>query len=250
MPDQTPPNFDTEMGAGGSERFPITPWSAIMRAGTVDPKRRREALERLLTGYWRPIYVYIRRKWNRTNEDAKDLTQAFVANMLEKDIFAAADKDRGRFRALLRTSLENFLRNQYAETQAQRRGGGRKVLSLELAMENEGEVPVRDDATPEDLFRTEWVRTIFSAAVEQLRKDYETEGKQMYRRVFERYQLGGEEGLSYEAVAKEFGLKVWDVTNYLADARRRLREIITTHVKEYCVTEDEYREEMNELFGG
>ncbi len=244
------PNYDTEMGGPGGERFPVTPWSAIIRAGTYDPKARQVALERLLANYWRPIYVYIRRKWGRSNEDAKDLTQAFVANMIEKDLFAAADKDRGRFRALLRTSLENFLRNQYAETQAQRRGGGKKVMSLELAMENEAEVPVRDDVAPEECFRLEWIRTVYSAAVDQLRKEYDGEGKQVYRKVFDRYQHSGEQDLTYEAIAKEFGLKIWDVTNYLADARRRLREIITTRVKEYCVTEDEFRDEMSDLFGG
>jgi RNA polymerase sigma-70 factor (ECF subfamily) len=244
------PNYDTEIGGRGGEKFPVTPWSAIIRAGTYDPAARRQALERLMAGYWRPVYVYIRRKWGRTNEDAKDLTQAFVANMLEKDLFAAADKERGRFRALLRTSLENFLRNQYAETQAQRRGGGKKVLSLEVAMENEGDVPVRDDVTPEELFRLEWIRTVYSSAVEQLRREYDAEGKQVYRKVFDRYQHSGEEALTYETIAKEFDLKIWDVTNYLADARRRLRDIITARVKEYCVSDDEFREEMSDLFGG
>lgn len=249
MVDHTP-NMDTELGGSGGERFPVTPWSAIIRAGKADPGARAAALERLLTAYWRPIYVYVRRKWNRSNEDSKDLTQAFVAHILEKDLFSAADKARGRFRALLRTSLENFLRNQYAESQALMRGGGRKIHSLEMAMENEGEVPVPDEGSPEDVFRTEWVRAIFSRAVDQLRREYDAKGKQVYRKVFERYQFGGEEGLSYETVAKEFGLKIWDVTNYLADARRRLREIITEQVKEYCVSDDEFREEMNELFGG
>ncbi len=244
------PNYDTEIGGPGGEKFPVTPWSAIIRAGKYDSKTRQQALERLLANYWRPVYVYVRRKWGRSNEDAKDLTQAFITNIIEKDLFGAADKERGRFRALLRTSLENFLRNQYAETQAQRRGGGKKVLSLEMAMENEGDVPVRDDVAPEELFRLEWIRTVYSGAVDQLRKEYEAEGKQIYRKVFEKYQHAGEAETTYESIAKELGLKIWDVTNYLADARRRLRDIITSRVKEYCVTDDEFKEEMSDLFGG
>jgi len=233
----------------GPERFPATPWSAIIRAGKFDAPARREALQRLLAMYWRPIYVYVRRKWNKSNEDAKDLTQSFVANILEKDFLANADRERGRFHALLRTALENFLRNQYAESRAQCRGGGQKVVSLDFAADDEGELPVKDDAPPEELYRAEWVRTIFSSAIDELRKAYAAEGKQVYMKVFERYQLASEADVSYESVAKELGLKIWDVTNYLADARRRLREIISTRVREYTLTEDEFRDEMSDLLG-
>lgn len=245
MPDQP---YDTEMGPG-PERFPATPWSAILRAGTVDAPARREALQKLLATYWRPIYVYIRRKWNKANEDAKDLTQAFVTNILEKDFFAGADPERGRFHALLRTALENFLRNQYAESMAQRRGGGQKVLSLDIAADEEGELAVQDDAPPEQAYRTEWVRTIFSRAVDELRRQYSAEGKPLYMKAFERYQLASDADASYESVARELGLKIWDVTNYLADARRRLRQIVSDRVREYTLSEEEYREEMNDLLG-
>ncbi len=239
---------DTEM-VPGSERFPVTPWSAILRSTAKDAPVRREALQKLLERYWRPIYAYIRRKWGRSNEDAKDLAQAFIANLLEKDLFASADKDRGRFRALLRTALENFLRNQYAESQARMRGGGQKIVSLDVALKDEGEIQVPDDATPEDAYRAEWIRTVFTGAVEQLRKEYAAEKKPAYMKVFERYQLADEEEVSYESVAKDLGLKIWDVTNYLADARRRLREIIQAKVREYCISDDDFREEMADLFG-
>jgi RNA polymerase sigma factor (sigma-70 family) len=243
-----PPQQDTEM-APGPERFPATPWSAIIRAGKYEAPVRREALQRLLAGYWRPIYVYIRRKWNKTNEDAKDLAQAFVTNIIEKDFMAGADPERGRFHALLRTALENFLRNQYAEQQAQRRGGGQKVLSLDIAADEEGEIPVKDNATAEEVYRAEWIRTIFSRAIDDLRRAYAAEGKQVYMKAFERYQLASEAEVSYESVAKELGLKIWDVTNYLADARRRLRDIVSDRVREYTLSEDEYNEEMKELLG-
>src|SRR6185503_5357853 len=95
---------DTEMGIG-PDRFPATPWTAILRTGAGDLESRRQALHKLLHMYWRPIYVYVRRKWGKSNEDAKDLTQGFVASILEKEFFQEADRDRGRFRALLRTAL-------------------------------------------------------------------------------------------------------------------------------------------------
>jgi len=242
------PGQDTQMGIG-PDRFPATPWSAILRAGAPDTEARREALHKLLEMYWRPIYVYVRRKWGRSNEDAKDLTQAFIATMIEKDFFKEADRDRGRFRALLRTALENFLRNQYAESQARRRGGGQRTVSLEAAIEAEGEIPVSETEAPEDLYRREWIRTLFSRAVAELRRLYGAEQKNVYMQVFERYQFGSGEEVSYESVAKELGLKIWDVTNYLADARRRLRGLIQSFVREYCLSEEDFREEMTDLFG-
>jgi len=240
---------DTEMGIG-PDRFPATPWTAILRTGAGDFESRRQALHKLLQMYWRPIYVYIRRKWGKSNEDAKDLTQGFVASILEKEFFQEADKDRGRFRALLRTTLENFLRNQYAESQTHRRGGGRRPLSLEGAMEGEGgEIPVGDDKPPEEVYRLEWVRTLFSRAVVELRRVYAAEEKQRYMDVFDRYQFSEGDAVSYESVANDLGLKIWDVTNYLADARRRLRHLIEGYVREYCLSEADYREEINDLFG-
>src|SRR5262245_36295569 len=240
---------DTEMGIG-PDRFPATPWSAILRTGAGDPEARRLALQQLVQMYWRSIYVYVRRKWGKTNEDAKDLTQAFVASILEKEFFQEADRDRGRFRALLRTALENFLRNQYAESKTRRRGGAHRTLSLDAAMEAEGaEIPVDDADAPEALYRREWTRTLFSRAVAELRRVYAGEGKERYMAVFDRYQFGEGDDVSYESVAKELGLKIWDVTNYLADARRRLRGLIENFVREYCVSEEDFKEEISELFG-
>ncbi len=234
----------------GPDRFPATPWSAILRTGAGDPEARRTALHQLVQMYWRSIYVYVRRKWGKTNEDAKDLTQAFVASILEKEFFQEADRDRGRFRALLRTALENFLRNQYAESKTRRRGGAHRTLSLDAAMEAEGaEIPVNETDAPEALYRREWTRTLFARAVAELRRTYAAEDKERYMEVFDRYQFADGDDVSYESVAKELGLKIWDVTNYLADARRRLRGLIEKFVREYCVSEEDFKGEITELFG-
>src|SRR6267142_1655607 len=174
---------DTELGSGPG-RLPATAWSAILRTGAGDPVARRAALQQLVQMYWRSIYVYVRRKWGKSNEDAKDLTQAFVASILEKEFFQEADRDRGRFRALLRTALENFLRNQYAESKTRRRGGAHRTLSLDAAIEAEGaEIHINETDPPEDLYRREWTRTLFGRAVNALRSTYASEEKQRYMEV-------------------------------------------------------------------
>src|SRR5262245_56386546 len=76
------PAADTSLG-GGKRDFPSTCWSKLLHSAGDDPERRRASAELLVRSYWRPIYVYIRSRWAKTNEDAKDLTQDFFLWMME-----------------------------------------------------------------------------------------------------------------------------------------------------------------------
>ncbi|MGI8918936.1 MAG: hypothetical protein ACR2H6_10070, partial [Pyrinomonadaceae bacterium] len=54
---------------------------------------------------------------------------------------------------------------------------------------------------------------------------------------------------SYSALATEFGLKLTDVTNYLAAARRDFRKVLLEKVRELTGTEAEYQTEVRALLG-
>jgi DNA-directed RNA polymerase specialized sigma24 family protein len=58
--------------------------SAIVSTGSHDLKERQRAYESLILAYWKPVYKTVRLKWNKSNEDAKDLTQAFFTRAMEK----------------------------------------------------------------------------------------------------------------------------------------------------------------------
>ena len=75
---------DTHMG-GLADRFPVTRRSLLVAARSDDSDERRRALEVLIAAYWKPVYKYIRLRWQKDNEQAKDLTQEFFARLLEKD---------------------------------------------------------------------------------------------------------------------------------------------------------------------
>ena len=51
----------------------------------------------------KPVYKYIRLRWGKSNEDAKDLTQAFFTRALEKDFFASYDPAQAAFRTFRRS---------------------------------------------------------------------------------------------------------------------------------------------------
>src|SRR4051794_35571434 len=92
--------------------FATTHWSVILKAGRSDAPEAQDSLEKLCQTYWHPLYVYVQRRGYPT-ADAKDLTQAFFAWLLERNWLEQADQKRGRFRSFLLTSLSRFLANEW-----------------------------------------------------------------------------------------------------------------------------------------
>ena len=68
-------------------------------------------------------------------------------------------------------------------------------------------------------------------------------------RLFEAYDLDGNEKISYEQLAQEYGIPVTDVTNALAWARREFRKIALERLREICGNEEEFQREARAAFG-
>src|SRR5580693_800494 len=101
---------DTAIG-GPHNQFPSTQLSLIEAASAGLPN---EALERVMALYWKPVYRFIRLKFGKSNEDAKDLTQSFFAAALERDFFARFDPAKASFRTYLRMAVERFAATGHA----------------------------------------------------------------------------------------------------------------------------------------
>jgi len=242
---------DTQIG-GRNGVFPATRWSLIVASRSPQAEERQRALDLLIAAYWKPVYKYIRLRWNKENEEAKDLTQEFFARLLEKDFLDSFDPSRARLRTFLRVCVDRLLANQEKAAQRLKRGGDVQVLSLDFESA-EGElqhIDVPDPDSMDDFFAREWIRSVFTLAVEKLRRECETKAKQVHFRLFELYDI--EEGgkyLTYERAAKQFGLKASDVTNYLAYARRELRRIVLDQLREMTGSDEEFRHEARALLG-
>lgn len=246
------PLDDTDIGKG-SGRFPATRWSAVLGARSMDEKERERSLETLVSAYWKPVYKYIRIKWRRSNEDAKDLTQEFFARAMEKEFFAAYDPARGRFRTFLRVCLEAFLSNESRDARRIKRGGGVFLLSLEFERA-EGELAAADPPSPESIERTfdrEWVRSLFELGVEALREECARRGRQTHFALFERYDLEAADSpkVSYQDLADEMGITVTQVTNYLSIARREFRRLLLETLRSVTASDEEFRLEARLLLG-
>lgn len=247
-------NIDPDTDIGGvAHRFPETDQSAIVCARSTDHLVRQRAFETILASYWKPVYKYVRLKWRASNEDAKDLTQGFFANAFEKNHFANYDATKASFQTFLRTCLDGFVANERKAGARLKRGGDFEHFQFDfVAAEDEfASHAASSDLSPEDYFHREWVRWMFTLAVEALRRQCEDTGKTIQFQLFERYDLAddGGENLSYAVLGREFGLDTTTVTNYLAAVRRDFRRIVIDKLREITATEEEFRAEARSLLG-
>ena len=238
---------DTDIG-GPLHKFPVTNHSAIANARSADQVTRQRALDIILTSYWKPVYKYIRLKWQAGNEDAKDLTQGFFANAFEKDHFANYDATKASFQTFLRTCLDGFVANERKAGSRLKRGGGMDHYSLDFAAAEDELTSHTSMLDPEDYFHREWVRWMFTLAVDAFRRRCLDSDRMVHFQLFERYDLS-DDNVSYASLAQEFGLEPATVNNYLAAARRDFRRIVLEKLREITATDEEFRTEARSLLG-
>ena len=242
---------DTGIG-GARQQFPSTRWSLIEGTRSPHPEERRRALDTMISAYWKPVYKYIRLHWKKENEPAKDLTQEFFARLVEKGLLVRFDPERARLRTYLRVCVDGLVMNENKATERVKRGGEVTLLPLDFESA-EGEItqrPIVSPDGPEELFSREFARSLFGLALERLRGECEHRGKVLHFQLLEMYDIedGGRE-LTYDEVARRFGIKPTDVTNHLAYARREFRRIVLEQLRAMTATEDEFRREAQTLLG-
>ncbi|HEY6263495.1 MAG TPA: sigma-70 family RNA polymerase sigma factor [Candidatus Acidoferrum sp.] len=240
----------------GGDRFPPTRRSVIEAVRSIDAEERERALEALCAAYWKPVYKYIRLRWNRPADAAQDLTQGFFMELLERELLDKFDSKKSRLRTYLRLCVDSFVMNEDKAGRRLKRGGN--VLHVELdfsSAEEELGAAVMDPAaipSPESLeefFEKEWVRSLFALAVEELRELCAAKERERTFLLFEAYDLDGSEKISYEQLAQEYGIPLTDVTNALAWARREFRRIALERLREICGSEEEFQRETRAAFG-
>ena len=243
---------DSHIPVGGW-RFPQTRWSAILAARSDDPAERTHALNAFISAYWKPAYKYIRLRWHRSTEDAQDLTQEFFARLIEKGFLDSYNPAKARLRTFLRVCIDGLVQNEDKAARRLKRGGDAQILSLDFESA-EGELKHLDPPAPgslDDFFEKEWVRSLFGLAVEALRAECKSRDKSVHFRLFELYDLDDDSAsrLTYDELARRFGLSATDITNYLAFARREFRRIALDKLREMTASDEEFRREARALFG-
>jgi RNA polymerase sigma factor (sigma-70 family) len=238
------------------DQFPVTHWSVLVAVKSEDLAERTRALDTLFAAYWKPVYKYVRLRWNRPAEDAQDLTQGFFAEMLERDLLAKYDPAKSRLRTYLRLCADSFVMNQEKAERRMKRGGNATHVTLDFQAA-EGELAgatIDPDSIPspeslERFFEKEWVRSLFAMAVEDLREFCSERDRDRTFRLFEEYDLSGDAEISYERLAAEYAIPLTDVTNALSWARREFRRIALERLREICGSDEEFHREARTVFG-
>jgi DNA-directed RNA polymerase specialized sigma24 family protein len=233
-------------GAG----FPVTRHSVIARIRGVDAESRRAAFGELVDGYWKPVYKHLRVTWRLAPEDAQDLTQGFFSEAFEKSWLERFEADKARFRTFVRICADRFVMNSRQSAARQKRGGGVPLVSLDFETAEREMLHVAQAADdPDAFFHHEFVRALFERAVAAVRREYQAAGRAAQFALFERYELTPVDGDTYATLAREFGLTTTQVTNHLAQVRRRFRAHALEALRALCGSDEEFQREARDLFG-
>jgi RNA polymerase sigma-70 factor (ECF subfamily) len=223
--------------------FATTHWSVVVRAGDSQSPEAAAAMERLCQTYWYPLYAFVRRKGHR-HEDASDLTQAFFARFLEKDYLKSVDSNLGKFRTFLLTSMTHFLANEWDKSQAQKRGGGQRIISFDdaAAQERYGLEPV-DQTTPETLFERRWAETVVGVVLDRLALETDTKRFE----ILKRFLLEDKGAVSYDEAAAALGLSVAAVTSAIHRMRARFSALLVEEISNTVDTPEAVESELRHL---
>jgi DNA-directed RNA polymerase specialized sigma24 family protein len=232
------PNESTDQGQR-PQWFPVTHWTDIVAARREGSASATEALNRLCSTYWYPIYAYIRRK-GHSDADAKDIAQAFFFHVLERNLLGAADRTKGKFRSFLLGSLNYFLANLKDFEQAKKRGGGATFISLDekIGEERYALEPV-DDLSPEKLFERRWALDLHEQAVLQLREDYSRQGKEQLFGQLKPFLSDQTDSGDYATVARTLNMTPGAVTTAVNRLRGRYGEFINSEIARTVSTPEE-----------
>ena len=232
------------------DKFPVTRHSVVERIRAEDPEARRLAFGDLVEGYWKPVYKHLRVTWHLEPDAAQDLAQGFFADAFQKAWLERFDPAKARFRTFMRVCVDRFAMNARQADARLKRGGGLHTVALDFdAAEREVAADPTPANDPEAAFHQEFVRALFERTIRALRAEYAADGRDEHFVLFERYDLAHDDDLSYAQLAREFGLTTTQVTNRLAQVRRRFRERALDELRTLCGTDAEFQREARDLFG-
>jgi RNA polymerase sigma-70 factor (ECF subfamily) len=151
-------------------QFQTTHWSVVLSARDGTSTQAHTSLAQLCGTYWYPLYAYVRRR-GFSPAEAEDSTQDFFTRLLEKQSLSGLRREGGRFRSFLLGAMANFLADEWDRAQTQKRGSGRKPLSLDA---EDGEarfqaLAIAGELTPESIFEKQWAVTLLEHVAELLR---------------------------------------------------------------------------------
>jgi RNA polymerase sigma factor (sigma-70 family) len=237
-------------GQDHDQLFDRTRWSVVLEAVQSRAPGAPQALAELCTRYWRPLYVFARRR-GHSPEDAQDLIQGFFEHLIGSHAFRSVERSKGKFRSFLLASLQNFMATETRRARAQKRGGRAEVIRLDWEdAEARIDLEPEDRLTPEMLYDAQWALLLLRRATERLLREQAAAGKANTFRTLKGF-LGGEVGgrapVTYEQAAHALDLGVSAVTTLIHRLRQRHTQLVREEVERTVVDPAEVDAELHGL---
>lgn len=234
-------------GRPGRE-FDTTRWSIVVAAGRVSSPHSRQALAALCETYWLPLYGYVRRRVSDVSE-AQDLTQAFFAELLQKNHVGAATPERGRFRSFLLTSLKHFLSKEWDRAKAQKRGGGRTPIALDFERAD-SRITLEPSVglTPEQLYDRQWAVTLLSQIMDRLEREFRESDRGRQFEELKPFLVGEHSGTTYAVVAARLQMTETAARMAASRMRKRYRQLLREEIAQTVAGPEQVDDEIRKLF--
>ena len=229
--------------------FQTTHWSVVVNANREDSVLAKEALEKLCSVYWSPLYYFLLRKGIKSH-DAQDLVQGFFERLLSKDGLKTVDPARGKFRTFLLKSITHYMQNEWKKDQALKRGGGMVWLSFDALDSDQLVAPdaVARASSAELKYDQAWAELMVKQVHQRLQQEYDKLGMSDRYAVLKSHLLQNprDEGY-YPSAAAKLGLTESGMRSAMFRFRKRFAELFRQEIVQTVSDESGVDDEIRYL---
>ena len=181
-------------------------------------------------------------------EEARDLTQAFFARLLEKNYIGQADRQRGRFRTFLLAALNHFLADEWDKANRQKRGGGQSFISIDqTAAEERYRLEPVDEQDPARIYERRWVTALFEIVFARLEREFAAKGQAELFALLQDFLTGERTARTYAEAGACVGLSESAVKKAVQRMRERYRELFRAEIAETVDSPAELEDELRHI---
>jgi len=227
-------NFNSHTTMGGENyQFPPTEWTKIL-----NPLIRESLYSELYAKYWKPLYVYLRRR-GFGNEEAKDLVQDFFTDkVLGQELVQKADKTRGKFRNFLLAAIRNY-------TIIAQRG---KKSQQTLDEKTKKSTKMSD---PETEFNRAWADELLQEVLKELKNECSRKGKIIHWQLFREWLLEPDveaNNVRLADIGARYGVtNATKAYNMISNIKGRFRMILRNRLVALVGSDEEINREIAEF---
>lgn len=227
-------NFNSHTTMGGENyQFPPTEWTKIL-----NPLIRESLYSELYAKYWKPLYVYLRRR-GFGNEEAKDLVQDFFTDkVLGQELVQKADKTRGKFRNFLLAAIRNY-------TIIAQRG---KKSQQTLDEKTKKSTKMSD---PETEFNRAWADELLQEVLKELKNECSRKGKIIHWQLFREWLLEPDveaNNVRLADIGARYGVtNATKAYNMISNIKGRFRMILRSRLVALVGSDEEINREIAEF---